>query len=195
MCQGDTGAKHPEILQAHTTSLSDSSLGHLQCRVLQNLPTDLCFRTSCPTRVPPAQSALGTPQSCLHQFQPPCKSTPYMECPGTLPSAPASAPVKWPGHSLTEYPRILQFAPNSASAVLPGYPHYGESQDILACKHFSFRCPARAHFVWRAQGPQRLAPTLALAVLTGHPLHEEPWDPQSTTPTALSSTSHQAQST
>lgn len=46
----------------------------------------------------------------------------------------------------------------------------------MPCNQFSFSCPARAHFAWRAQGPHQPMPILALAVLPVYPLHGVPQD-------------------
>lgn len=54
---------------------------------------------------------------------------------------------------------------------IPCAEHPRTPQDTPAYKHFSFSCPARAHFLWRAHGPYPLIPTLASAVLPGCPLH------------------------
>lgn len=67
--------------QAHTTLASDGLLERPRCRAPQDLPADVCFRSSHPARVPPAQSTPGISGSCLPLFKPLGQDTPCAKVP------------------------------------------------------------------------------------------------------------------
>ena len=137
----------PQNTSDYTTLASDGLLGHPWCTVLQNFPADICFRSSCPARVPPMQNALESPGPCLHRFQPSRHVTPCTEYPGT----------PW-------------LTPKLTIAIPLGHPQCGEPWDNPTCNYFSFSGSARAHFAQRAQGPHQSTLTLALVDLPGLPM-------------------------
>lgn len=115
----------------------------------------------------------------------------------------AVAPVTPPVHPCAKHPGTPLLIPPSASAVLPGYPLYGEPQGSTCVE-----CPW-APSLQKAPGPTSVypcqlsckstlsaeTPVTALAIPPQQPQQGMPWDPAHTHKDSGSQQLHQAQST
>lgn len=107
-----------------------------------------------------------------------------MESPGTSGPAPTPASAVQPGCPLYgESQELLSLSHFSFSSLL-GHPLHREPEDSLACSYFSFSCPARVLSMQRALRPPWPTPTSPPPIPPGQSQHIIPQGPQSTSPTA-----------
>ena len=96
LSHGDKCAKHPRAIRVHSTLSSISFLGYLQCRQFHNLPTDICFRSSHPDRIPHAPGTLEHFHPLQTQLQLSSQKIPCTDNPGTPWLTPSSASAIMP---------------------------------------------------------------------------------------------------